>query len=313
MTEVLQLKYRPQALDQVIGQDAAVAALAQVIERKQSQAFLFTGPAGCGKTSLARIVADMMGCGPADIVETNAGNHNGIDDMREITDGLRFKPLDSSRRALLLNEVHALSKAAWNSVLTVIEEPPKWAVWLLTTTDSDKVPEAVVTRCTRVDVKPVPWQVLVSDLLRPVAENEGMEVQDAVLGMCAREARGSPRQALVNLSTCAGAASEDAAALLLRAARDSGEGVDLARALWDGKPWEVIAAIIESLEDANPESVRKTVLGYSKAVVLNKKNHKNPKIATRGLAIMDAFSQPMYNGDGVSQVLLAAGRLVLLS
>lgn len=314
MTEVLQNKYRPTSLDQVVGQDAAVQAVSQIVERQGSQAFLLVGPAGCGKTSIARIIAEMMGVedNPLCRVETNAGNYNGVDDMRALTDGLHLRPIGGQRKALILNEVQALTKAAWNSILTVMEEPPPWVVWVLTTTEADKVPEAVVTRCTRVEVKPVPWQVLVSDLLRPVADVEGFQVGDDILGMCAREARGSPRQALNNLGTCAQADSAQAAEVLLRGEENKAEGIELARAIWAKKPWPVIVGLIAKLAEDNPEQVRRVIVGYVKTILLNPKNHQNTALAQRGCAVLDEFSRPMYGSEGQSQLLLAAGRLVLL-
>lgn len=311
MSETLALKYRPTALDQVIGQEPVVRALEKIVEKRSSHAFLFIGNSGIGKTTLARIVAALLGAEPVDIIEVDAAKYNGIDEMRLLTDGLRYRPLHEGRmKALILNECHRLSGNAWDSLLMSMEEPPEHVVWFLTTTDAAKVPKAVVTRCTKLELKPVPWQEILTYLLRPVVEAEELEIDDKILGICAREANGSPRQALANLALCSAATDEKEAATLLRSAVLSEGPIELARALINKLlPWEQMMAILDKLKEDNPESVRHVVNAYAAKVALGA---KTPRAAARALAVIDSFAQPFNSSDGIAPLLLAVGRLVPL-
>jgi DNA polymerase III gamma/tau subunit len=212
---------------------------------------------------------------------------------------------------VLVHNCHRLSAASWASLLKSIEEPPDWAFWFFCTTDAGKVPANIVTRCTRFALRPLPWQDILSLLLKPIAEVEGYECGDKVLGMCARAAEGSPRQALVNLAACANAADESQAAQLLQQLVEEGKDAayNLAKALMDGSAWAKIAELLAPLKEENPESVRHVVRAYATTVALGA---KSDKAAHRALAILDNFSQPFYSGDGISPLVLAAGRTVLL-
>lgn len=309
MTDVLQLKYRPKTLVDVVGQEQIVAALQSTIKRGSSHAFLFSGPSGCGKTTLARIVASSVGCTQRDVLEVDAATYTGIDDVRALTATLAYKPLGDSRvRALIIDECHALSKQAWQSLLKIVEEPPAWVYWFFCTTEASRVPETIKTRCSRFDVREVPWKILASDLLTPVARAEKLKASADVISLCAKEAKGSPRQALVNLAVCADVTDSDDAAELMASAAQSAEAVDLARALMKGESWDRLAAIIKALQGSDPESVRQVVRAYATTVALGTSGAKVPM---RALAILDAFSTPMSRSDGVSPLLLAVGALIL--
>jgi DNA polymerase III gamma/tau subunit len=304
--ESLILKYRPESLDEVVGQDEVVSALKQIIEKRSAHSFLFVGPSGCGKTTLARIAATMLGC--AETREEDAATNNGIDAMRAITATLQYKPLRGGCKGLIIDEIQAASKAAFQSLLKSIEEPPEWAFWFLCTTDPDKIPKNIQTRCVRFELFPVKWQTLVSDILNPVADAEKMACSDETIGVCARLADGSPRQALVNLSLCADVADpEEAQRLLGTTISDSKEGVDLARALIKGAHWNHLMELVKKMEDQSAEGVRHVVLEYSKKVALGAQTVQQ---ASRALAIMDAFSVPFHTAEGNAPLILAIGRLL---
>lgn len=309
-TNALHDKYRPQTLAEVVGQDAICRSLAGVIANQSSHTFLFVGPSGTGKTTLARIVAGEMGCTPADIEEVDAATNTGIDDMRAVTSKLTYVPWGGSvAKALIIDEVHRLSGQAWDSLLKSTEEPPNWAYWFFCTTNLTKVPKTIITRCTKYELKDVPWQSILNDILMPIAGQEGINASADILGLCAREAHGSPRQALQNLTICEHATDKTEAAELLRSAEVAGEAVELARALIKGAGWEELIRIMGSLTETNPESIRQVVRAYCTSVVMGA---KTPKQAQRALAVMDSFSQVFNSSDGISPVLLAMGRLILL-
>ena len=298
-------KCRPATFKEVIGQAAVVRSLQDVIKRGSSKTFLFTGPSGTGKTTLARILARESGCRPEDLMELDVANQTGIEDMRNVVETLRYKPLGSgAMKALICNEAQMLSKQAWNSLLMELEEPKPWVLWILCTTEPSRIPKAIHTRCTTYDLKPVSEDDL-ADLLDLVAKKEKLDVEDDVLLLCAREAEGSPRQALVNLAACAAAASLDEAKELLRSALESEEAVNLARALVKGTTWSQAQKIIAGLQEVNPETVRHVVRAYVSKVIIGAKSEAS---AGRGLEILDAFSTPFPTSDGISPLLLATAR-----
>lgn len=308
----LHTKYRPSKFSEVVGQDPVVRSLKGVLAKGHSRAFLFTGPSGTGKTTLARIVAAEAGCAPADIRagEHDAATNTGIDAMRAIQDMLEYRPIGGTASALIIDECHALSRQAWQSLLKALEEPPEWGWWFLCTTEPTRVPAAAVTRCVRYDLKPVAQATLL-ELLERVADDERLKLgEDAgrILTLCAREAAGSPRQALVNLAACAAARSVAEARDLLRSAEERREAVELARALVRGAKWVEVQAILKDLTEVSAESIRHVVRDYATKVVLGANTEK---AAAHGMSILDAFSVPCSPQDGLSPIVLACGHVVL--
>src|SRR5579864_9102024 len=209
-------KYRPQTFTDVVGQDAVVRTLTNaIVGDKVRQAYLFAGPRGTGKTSMARILAKSVNCaqGPTttpdntchacvaisngtslDVVEMDAASQRGIDDIREIRERVVLQPVEGRSKVYILDEAHQLTDAAWNALLKLIEEPPPHLVFVFCTTDLSKVLATVRSRC-QTFVFQRPRLPDIVRYLRWIADGEGLDVQDAVLGLIARSARGSFRDA----------------------------------------------------------------------------------------------------------------------
>ena len=218
--------YRPQTFSEVVGQDAVVRTLTNAIGAgRVRQAYLFAGPRGTGKTSLARILAKGVNCvnGPTaepcgvcnscvsisagtslDVIEMDAASQRGIDDIREIRDRVVLQPVEGRSKVYILDEAHQLTDAAWNALLKLIEEPPPHLLFVFCTTELAKVLPTVRSRCqTFVFQRPRLPDLI--KLLRRVADGESMDVPDAALGLIARSARGSFRDGVSTLDQLAAA------------------------------------------------------------------------------------------------------------
>jgi DNA polymerase-3 subunit gamma/tau len=305
---VLHTAYRPRTFKGVLGQAATVKALVGVLERDGAHTFLLVGPSGVGKTTLARICANYLRCEPGDITEIDAATHTGIDAMREVPLTSRYQPLGKSEtRVMIVDECQMLSKSAWTSILKATEEPPAHVYWFFCTTDSGKVPAAIKTRAQSFTLKLVSDPELKS-LFDRVCREEKINLPGAVADLVIRQAKGSPRQMLVNLEKCRDATTKQEAAELLRAVLESDATIELCRYLAQGGSWGKGMAIMEKLRDENPEGVRIVVSNYFASAAMGAKSDDT---AARFLHVLDAFCVPYATTDQLAPLLLSVGRVVL--
>ncbi len=219
---VLARKYRPQTFAELIGQDAMVQTLGNAIRRgRLAHAFLMTGVRGVGKTSTARLIAKALNCigpdgqgGPTidpcgvcepcvaiaegrhiDVIEMDAASHTGVDDVREIIEAVRYAAVSARYKIYIIDEVHMLSRNAFNALLKTLEEPPGHVKFLFATTEVDKLPVTVLSRCQRFDLRRIQTPVLAAHFGR-VCEAEAVEAEDEALAMIAAAAEGSVRDGL---------------------------------------------------------------------------------------------------------------------
>ena len=192
---VLYRKYRPQEWDEVIGQEHVVRTLTNALKLgRVAHAYLFAGPRGTGKTTIARILAKSLGCGNLDLIEIDAASNRGIDEIRELRDGIKFAPTAGKYKVFIIDEVHQLTKEAFNALLKTLEEPPAHAIFILATTEIHKVPETILSR-----VQSFPFRKLavpeIIKKLEKIVEMEKIKIEPDALRLIATFAGGSYRDA----------------------------------------------------------------------------------------------------------------------
>ena len=305
----LHTEYRPKTFEEVIGQKHVIASLEKVVKDNKAHTFLLTGPAGTGKTTIARILANLFAGGNSDasnIEEIDAAKHSGADDIRAVVSRTQYRALGKSPvRCIVVDECHKLSSAAWTILLKPTEEPPEHVYWIFCSTDPGKMPKANQTRCIRYDLKPVD-ETLIYSWLCEVADAEKLESSEEVLEAIAENCGGSPRQALVFLETCKYAETAADALRLMRSAGQSKEIIDLCRFLITerGRTWVAAVKLIKSMGDFEAESARIVICNYIAAVLLNTTNENKAQYLLR---VLDCFRTPYQQSDKLAPLLLSVG------
>lgn len=298
----LYLKYRPQSLSEIQGNEDLVEGLTAALAKKDHpKAYLLSGETGCGKTTIGRIIANMVGCKGADYREIDSADFRGIDSIRDIRKQSQFMPLEGPVKVWLLDECHALSRDAQNALLKALEDTPRHVYYILCTTDPQKLLPTIRGRCSQFKVeqlKPGEMRKLLMQVVK--AENEKLlkPVYEAII----ESAQGHPRNALQILDQVLSTEPDARMRVAEKAQEESVQAIELCRAIIGGGGWKKVSNILTELKDQDAEGIRRLVLGYCSAVLLKGENSQ------AGL-IMEEFREPMYD-IGFPGVVLACYSVV---
>jgi DNA polymerase-3 subunit gamma/tau len=293
MTQALYRKWRPREWDEVIGQQHILQTLTNAVRADRvGHAYLFAGPRGTGKTTVARIIAKAVNCLEEDLakrpcnecehckavnenrfldlIEIDAASNTSVDDVRDLRDKINFAPSQGKYKIYIIDEVHMLSTAAFNALLKTLEEPPPHAIFVLATTEIHKIPATVLSRCQRHEFRRVPVDAII-DHLKRIAEQEKIKVDDEALSVIARQATGSVRDAISLLDQLASTGEAIDLALTQRVlgTATSQTVLDLIASVRDRQPALAMDAIHQALDSgADPRSLARQVVDYLRGLLL---------------------------------------------
>lgn len=293
-------KYRPSTLDEMVGNEATIKSLKKELENG-SHVFLFTGNAGCGKTSLARIIAKEVGAGELSIREINSADNRGIDTAREVMEQMRFNPSDGDALVWILDEVHMITSAGQNAFLKALEDTPSHCYFFLCTTNPEKLIAPLKTRCSIINVKPLEDKEM-QFLLKRTCRAEGVKLNPEIIEKIISIADGGSRKALKLLAKVLYLDSDEERLEVLKSddIAESQETIELCRILLSKDcSWSKVSNILKNMDMSEPEKIRMAVMGYMNSVLLNGKMHPN------AICALQAFGQnPTYN-NGKFQITIA--------
>lgn len=294
----LHVKYRPSSWEDVVGHRAEVRAIRRTLEDGSARAFLFTGDPGLGKTTFARLIARTVGIDPetdaSSYIEYDGATNTGVDDMRAIQERARLRPLGGNpNRVIVVDEAHMLSKAAWNSALKMVEEPPEGVYWVFCTSEGAKVPASIRSRCQEFVLRELSEKEI-GELVDFVIDAEEMvPPSEDVIDLVIESAYGSPRAALVGLGKVRSVESAEEAERILAgvAAEDSVEVIEFCRALMKGGSFPSLAKAVLAMKGTTAEGVRAVVCAYMTKACAGKDWRQ-------AAAILSAFGTPYPAGIG---------------
>jgi DNA polymerase-3 subunit gamma/tau len=293
-------KYRPENLDDMVGNEKTIKSLEKELENG-SHVFLMTGPAGCGKTTLARIMAKKVNAGPLSIHEINSAENRGIDTAREIMEQMRFNPSDGESIVWILDEMHMITSAGQNALLKALEDTPEHCYFFLCTTNPEKLIAPLKTRCSIINVSPLKDEEMIY-LLKRTARAEKIKVGSEVYERICEIAQGGSRKGLKLLAKVIYLDSDEERLEVLKNddSSENQEVRELCKLLMSGKAnWSSIAKVLKSIDMTEAERVRQAVMGYMGAVLLN------GKASTSVISAMQAFSSADTYKNGKNAIVVA--------
>lgn len=269
----LHIKYRPESLEEFVGNRGVVESLKNLLKTKPPHTYLFMGGMGQGKTSLARIMAREVGCLPSSIREINSADFNSVDDSRALIKEARYAPLEGKVKAYIMDEFHRMSAPGQEALLKILEDTPPHVYFLLCSTVPEKIIETVKDRCHKFTVNP-----LLNKEIRWIIDNvinkEGLKIPNEIKDLIVDSSEGVPRTALVLLSTLSGVNNiADANDMVYKELYDTEGIADLCKAIINRKTyWLELMNIVKNMEIKDFEKTRIAMLSYFVGCIKNAKN-----------------------------------------
>lgn len=295
-------KHRPQSFKEVKGNKNIINPLKQLVQKGGTHSFLFHGPTGCGKTTLARIVAKELGCTENNIIEIDTAQFRGIETVRDLRQKVQYMPLGGGARTFIIDEVHKMTGDAQNAFLKILEDTPAKVYFILCTTDPQSLLSTLKGRCSQFQVQTLKDEEM-GELLIEVANAEGEKNLDKkVIDQIVTDSQGHPRNALTILEQVLSVPSKQRLKIAKQSAIEQSESIALCRALIKGESWSKVKVILKGLKGQDPEGIRRVVLGYATSVLLNKED-------MQAASILEAFEEPTYN-MGFPAIVLACIRII---
>ncbi|MGN7313512.1 DNA polymerase III subunit gamma/tau [Alkalicoccobacillus gibsonii] len=307
--------WRPQLLKDVVGQTHLTKTLQNaLVQNKFSHAYLFSGPRGTGKTSAAKIIAKAINCEKApvaepcnecaacvgisngsivDVMEIDAASNNGVDEIRDIRDKVKFAPSEVRYKVYIIDEVHMLSTGAFNALLKTLEEPPEHAIFILATTEPHKIPLTIISRCQRFDFKPISQSAMIGRM-KEIVEADDVQVEDEALQLIVQAADGGMRDALSLLDQSISFSDDSVQAEAVRLITGAVSREALANVvgnLHNGQASELLSLIDQVLKDGkDPKRFVEDLLYYFRDVLLYKTSPDSAHLMERAV-VDDQFKK----------------------
>lgn len=286
------LEYRPEDLDEVFGNESTIKELRSLLSKKgKPSAYLLVGPTGCGKTTLARIMAKHFGCVGMDLLEVNASNNRGIDTAREISNLISLHAACGKSRVVILDEVHMATKDFQNALLKPMEDTPANVFFILCTTNPEGLIDPLKNRCVKFEVKPLVDKEM-KELIETVVEAEKKSVPASTTDAIIAVVEGCPRQALIILEKVINLPWEEHELIAISSLSSSTETIQLCRLLAKRAHWKEVAEAVKLLTD-DPERARRAILGYFTTILLSS---YGPKADFAALVIEEFEKSFYYSG-----------------
>ena len=289
----LNRKYRPIKFSQIIGQKSVVESMKSSMG--SSQSFIFHGPSGVGKTTLARVCATELG--QTELFEYDAASNSGVSEMREIILKQNYFPLNNGSRVFIIDECQRLSKNAWDVLLKAIEEPQEKNYWFFCTTEYNKIPVTIKTRCFEFNLKKVDSKTIKSHL-QYICKEESFDVTEDLIDLISNNSNGSPRKSLILLQQSIGL-NIDQAKEIISNESDIPNAFSLARHLSKSTfNLEGSMSLCKLLKGENPEGVRQVVRSYFTTVCLSNPNNRWAK------TVLHEFESPSREQNKITDIMM---------
>ncbi len=282
-------KYRPKEFEDMYGNETVLTGLQALLsdEKTRPHVYLLSGPTGCGKTTLSRIMAKELGAKGADHIEVDSADFRGIDTIRAIRKNAQYQPMEGKCRLWVLDECHKLSNDAQNALLKILEDTPPHVYFILCTTEPSKLIKTIQGRCSHFQVQPLNDSQMMKLLRRVVKAEEG-ELPKIIYEQIIQDSFGHARNALQILEQVLHVDPEDQMEIAQKVAETQSQSIELCRALIQGASWKKVSKILKGLKGQEAESIRRHVIGYCESVMLNSGQ-------TQAGVVMEEFIEPFYN------------------